>query len=142
MTTFLLDINVLLALSDQQHIHHALAHRWFEGNKESWATCPITENGFLRISSQPHYPSLPGDFTTVLATLRHSVSASGHAFWADDISILDSVEPGVFITPSQITDVYLLALAVHRGGKLATLDTRIPVHAVRGGREAIEFLID
>jgi len=78
----------------------------------------------------------------VLATLRHSVSASGHEFWADDISILDSVEPGVFITPSQITDVYLLALAVQRGGKLATLDRRIPVHAVRGGREAIEYVIE
>ena len=142
MTTFLLDVNVLLALSDPQHIHFDLAHRWFAENAKSWATCPIAENGYIRIASRPNYPNPPGDVPTVLALLRGLIGASGHEFWSDEITIRDLLEPGVVITPSQITDVYLLGLSVHRGGKLATLDTRIPVHAIRGGREAIEFLID
>jgi toxin-antitoxin system PIN domain toxin len=142
VTTFLLDTNVLLALSDQQHIHYERAHRWFDASGGSWATCSITENGFVRIASRPSYPNPPGDAPTVLAILRQLVRVSGHQFWAADVSILDVLEPDAVITPSQITDTYLLGLAAHRGGKLATLDTRIPVHAVHGGREAIEFVIE
>ena len=142
MTTFLLDVNVLLALSDPQHIHFDLAHRWFFENGKSWATCPIAENGFVRIASRPSYPNPPGDVLVVLALLRGLVNRPGHDFWPDEVTVLDVFEPDVVITSSQITDVYLLGLAAYRGGKLATLDRRIPVHAVRGGAEAIEFVID
>ncbi|MBP1742910.1 MAG: domain protein family protein, partial [Deltaproteobacteria bacterium] len=68
MTIYLLDINLLLALSDPMHIHHPLAHRWFaEKGQHAWATCPLTENGFIRIASHPNYPNRPGDVTAVLA---------------------------------------------------------------------------
>ncbi|TAK33855.1 MAG: VapC toxin family PIN domain ribonuclease [Chloroflexota bacterium] len=141
MTTYLLDVNLLLALGDPMHVHHETAHRWFASTgHHSWATCPITENGFLRVASHPSYPNRPGDVLAVLAMLGRLYKAEGHEFWPEDISILDILEPGTIITHAQITDVYLVGLAVHRKGKLATLDQRIPVHAVRGGQEAVELI--
>jgi len=142
MTTYLLDTNLLLALSDPMHIHHPLAHRWFaEKGQHAWATCPLTENGFIRIASHPNYPNRPGDVTAVLAIFRQLCGAPGHRFWPEDTSILQILEPDAIITHAQITDVYLLGLAVHKRGKLATLDQRIPVDAVRGGRKALELII-
>ena len=142
MTTYLLDINLLLALSDPMHIHHPSAHQWFaEKGQHAWATCPLTENGFIRIASHPNYPNRPGDVTAVLAIFRQLCGASGHRFWPEDTSILQILEPDAIITHAQITDVYLLGLAVHKRGKLATLDQRIPVDAVRGGRKALELII-
>ena len=142
MTTYLLDINLLLALSDPMHIHHPLAHRWFaEKGQHTWATCPLTENGFIRIASHPNYPNRPGDVTAVLAIFRQLCGAPGHRFWPEDTSILQILEPDAIITHAQITDVYLLGLAVHKRGKLATLDQRIPVDAVRGGRQVLELII-
>jgi len=142
MTTCLLDINLLLALSDPMHIHHPSAHRWFaEKGQHAWATCPLTENGFIRIASHPNYPNRPGDVTAVLAIFRQLCGAPGHRFWPEDTSILQILEPDAIITHAQITDVYLLGLAVHKRGKLATLDQRIPVDAVRGGRKALELII-
>jgi len=142
MTTYLLDTNLLLALSDPMHIHHPLAHRWFaEKGQHAWATCPLTENGFIRIASHPNYPNRPGDVTAVLAIFRQLCGAPGHRFWPEDTSILQILEPDAIITHAQITDVYLLGLAVHKRGKVATLDQRIPVDAVRGGRKALELII-
>jgi hypothetical protein len=142
MTTYLLDVNLLLALSDPMHIHHELVHRWFaEKGRQSWATCPLTENGFIRIASHPNYPNRPGDVTAVLDIFRQLCEAPGHHFWPEDISILQILEADAIITHVQITDVYLLGLAVHKRGKLATLDQRIPADAVRGGRKALELII-
>ena len=142
MTPYLLDVNLLLALSDPMHIHHQLAHRWFaEKGQHGWATCPLTENGFIRIASHPNYPNRPGDVTAVLGIFRRLCETPGHHFWSEDISILQIVEPDALITHAQITDVYLLGLAVHKRGKLATLDQRIPVDAVRSGRKAFEPII-
>jgi hypothetical protein len=142
MTICLLDVNLLLALSDPMHIHHESAHRWFmENGQQGWATCPFTENGFIRVASHPNYPNRPGDVTAVLAILHRLCEAPNHHFWADDISILQILEPEAIVTHAQITDVYLLGLAVHKLGKLATLDQRIPVDAVREGREALELII-
>jgi toxin-antitoxin system PIN domain toxin len=142
MTAHLLDVNLLLALTDPMHIHHESAHRWFaEKGQEAWATCPVTENGFTRITSHPNYPNRPGDVAAVLAILRQLCEAPGHQFWTEDISILQVFESDAIVTHVQITDVYLLGLAVHKGGKLATLDQRIPVNAVRGGREALELIL-
>ncbi len=142
MTAFLLDVNLLLALCDPMHVHHGHAHRWFsEKGHRAWATCPLTENGFLRIASHPKYPNRPGGITAVLAILGQFCEAPGHHFWAEDVSILDMVEPEAIITHAQITDVYLLGLAVHKKGRLASLDQRIPAETVRGGRKALELII-
>ncbi|MBN2125574.1 MAG: VapC toxin family PIN domain ribonuclease [Deltaproteobacteria bacterium] len=142
MTTCLLDVNLLLALSDPMHVHHETAHRWFaDKGQRAWATCPLTENGFIRIASHPNYPNRPGDVTAVLVIFRQLCGARGHHFWSEDVSILHILEPGVIVTHGQITDVYLLGLAVHKRGKLATLDQRIPVDAVRGGPKALELIV-
>ena len=141
MTTYLLDVNLLLALSDPMHVHHEAVHRWFaDRGHQSWATCPITENGFVRIASHPNYPNRPGDVVAVLAILRMLCEAQGHQFWEEDVSILDILEPGAIVTHAQITDVYLAGMAVHKNGRLATLDQRIPAGAVRSGREAVELI--
>lgn len=141
MTTFLLDVNLLLALTDPMHVHHQSAHRWFlEKGQRAWATCPLTENGFIRIASHPNYPNRPGNVTAVLDIFRRLCEAPGHRFWTEDVSILQILEPDAIITHAQITDVYLLGLAVHRKGKLATLDKRIPADAVRAGRRVIELI--
>jgi len=142
MTTYLLDVNLLLALSDPMHIHHESAHRWFaKKGRQAWATCPLTENGFIRIASHPNYPNRPGDVTAVLAIFCRLCEAPGHHFWSEDISILQILETDAIISHVQITDLYLLGLAVHKRGKLATLDQGIPADAVRGGRKALELII-
>jgi len=141
MTTYLLDVNLLLALSDPMHVHHESAHRWFaDSGQESWATCPLTENGFVRIASHPNYPNRPGNVAAVLAILRQLCDAPGHDFWTDEISILQALESDSLIPHAQVTNAYLLGLAVHKGGKLASLDHRIPVDVVRGGRKALELI--
>ena len=76
----------------------------------------------------------------MLAILRQFCEAEGHQFWSDEISIRDILEPNCILTHGQITDVYLLGLATHKGGKLATMDQRIPVSAVRGGTQALELI--
>jgi toxin-antitoxin system PIN domain toxin len=141
MTAYLLDVNLLLALTDPMHIHHQSAHRWFaDKGLKAWATCPFIENGFIRIASHPNYPNRPGDVTAVLDIFRRLCEVPGHHFWSEDISILQILEPDAIITHAHVTDVYLLGLAVHKKGKLATLDQRIPAEAVRGGRKALELI--
>ncbi len=141
MSTYLLDVNVLLALSDPMHIHHEAAHRWFAlTGATAWATFPITENGYVRIASHPTYPNRPGDIPAVMALLRQLCAAPGHNFWTADVSIRELLRPGVLIPHSQITDVFLLGLAVHKGGKLATFDQRILPAAIHGGGDALELI--
>ena len=141
MITYLLDINVLLALSDPLHIHHEAAHQWFaHKGRKSWATCPLTENGFVRIASHPQSPNRPGDVQAVLAILRRFCQAGDHQFWNEDLSLRDLLRTDVILTSGQITDAYLLGLAAHNGGRLATLDQRLPVKAVDGGGEALELI--
>ena len=142
MTIHLLDINLLLALTDPVHVHHETSHQWFaENGQQAWATCPLTENGFIRIASHPKYPNHPGEVSVVFSILRQLCEATGHHFWPEDLSILEILKAEAIITHAQITDVYLLGLAVRNKGKLATLDKRIPVDAVRGGRQALELVI-
>jgi toxin-antitoxin system PIN domain toxin len=140
VTVYLLDVNVLIALVDAAHVQHEAAHAWFESEgHRAWATCPLTENGLLRIVGHARYPNSPGTpaaVATVLAGLR---ALPGHAFWADDISLMDDrrIDTGRLLSHSQITDSYLLALAVARKGRLASLDRRLVVDAVKGGRAAL-----
>jgi hypothetical protein len=143
LTTFLLDVNVLIALIDRAHVHHELAHGWFEATgSQSWATCPLTENAVLRIVGSPRYPLSPGSPAAVAPSLKGMRSHPGHSFWADDVSILDPdlVEPARLLASSQITDTYLLALAASRGGRLATFDRRLTTQAVRRGREHLQLI--
>lgn len=141
MTPYLLDINLLLALTDPMHVHHDIAHQWFDQTgRHMWATCPLTENGFVRIASHPKYPNRPGDASAVLAMLRQFCDMEGHQFWAEDISLRHLLSADAVFTHHQITDLYLLGLAVHRHGKLATLDRRIPAAAIQDGIHALEML--
>ena len=141
MSTYLLDVNLLLALGDPMHIDHKPAHSWFASTgMESWATCPITENAFVRIASHPRYPNRPGDAAAVLTILRQFCEAEGRRFWSEDVSLRDLILPNVVTTHKHINDVYLLGLAVHHGGRLATLDRRIPVTAIQEGEKALELI--
>lgn len=142
MTVFLLDINVLLALADPMHVHHEICHKWYaEKGHISWATCPMTQNGFIRIASHPKYPNRPGEVAAVCSILRQFCEAPGHHFWTEELSILEILEPENVISHAQITDIYLLGLAARKSGKLATLDRRIPVDIISCGRQAYEPLL-
>ena len=132
MKPFLLDVNVLLALADPSHVKHELAHRWFQAEgRQRWATCPLTENGFVRIASHPSYPNPPGDAQVVLELLRAMCAQAGHEFWEDSLSLRSALPASLAFTHKMTTDLYLVALALHRGGCLATLDQRIPVGFAR-----------
>jgi uncharacterized protein len=129
----LLDVNVLIALLDSDHTLHGAAMSWFVKHaREGWASCPITQNGCARIMSNPSYPNaLP-----VQAVLKHLAEACGedvHEFWSDEVSLLDRrvVDSTRIHGPRQLTDVYLLALAVEREGRFVTFDTGVPLAAVR-----------
>ena len=138
MSSHLLDVNVLLALADPQHIHHDAAHAWFARHApDGWATCPITENAFIRIASHPNYPNRPGDAQVVIELLRRTCARDGHRFWPDTVSLRDSVKRDHALTHGQLTDVYLLALAVANGGRLVTLGRRIPAASVDGGPDTL-----
>lgn len=130
----LLDINVLLALLDADHVNHRRARDWLSTEiRNGWASCPVTENGFVRIISQPRYPS-PVSVSNALSRLTEAVRTEHHAFWPCDLSLLDAnrVDRSRVHGPRQVTDVYLLALAVHHDGRFATFDGRIPLDAVPG----------
>jgi len=133
----LLDVNVLVALFDPDHVHHELAHDWFtEQRRHGWSTCPITENGLIRVLSNPAYSPVaerPGQVLKRLATFCRS---GHHVFWPDLVSLRDPkiVRAPLAATHRQTTDLYLLALAVRRDGCLATFDRHVPQSAVAGAR--------
>jgi len=139
----LLDVNVLIALADPSHVSHDKAHDWFaQVGRAGWATCPITENGLVRILSNPKYPNSPGGPAEAAMVLSAFVSLPGHAFWPDSISLRDAA---LFAHDrighaANVTDAYLLALAVANGGALATLDRRLSPVAVHGGRTALRII--
>lgn len=136
---YLLDANVLIALIDQDHVHHAHAQAWFQRTApEGWATCPMTENAFVRIAGKPSY-KMPGTFSDMADLLVRVCARPGHVFWSDSISLATSplIDTRRIAGHGQIADVYLLALAVQNGGKLATFDRRIAASAVKGGVEAL-----
>jgi len=132
----LLDVNVLIALLDADHTLHARATSWFGSNAQSgWASCPITQNGCVRVMSHPGYPNaLP--VRAVIERLTQATSSSLHEFWAADISLLDPglVDSARILRPRQLTDIDLLALAVRRKGCLVTFDASVPLDAVKGAR--------
>ena len=133
----LLDVNVLIALLDENHANYAAVSDWFVSHVgQGWVSCPLTQNGCVRILSQPAYPN-PLGIAEAVDRLRAAVSTPYHQFVADDISLLDdaAVDGGSLSGPGQITDIYLLALAVAHRCRFVTLDKRVPLAAVREARE-------
>lgn len=131
MTRALLDVNMLIALLDSAHGHHGAARAWFEENEVAgWATCAITENGVVRIMSNPKYP---GGFTAaaVAERLAEATQSPAHQFWPCDISLLDArhIAAGSILGASQVTDVYLLALAAKHRGTFVTFDRTVNQNA-------------
>ena len=130
----LFDVNVLVALSDDRHIHHDQAFTWWcDHQQQGWASCPLTQNGFLRVTSRPSAEP-PRTLADAIAHLTGLVDLPSHDFWPDDISICDTAlfDRSRLLGPKQITDAYLLALAAKNGGRLVTLDRGIPLRAVHG----------
>ena len=133
----LLDVNVLIALLDAAHIQHVSARAWLAANiDQGWASCPLSQNGCVRILSQPSYPGSQPP-AVIAARLAEATSTQWHAFWSDDLSLLDAgcVDWHHVLGSRQLTDVYLLALAVRHGGRLVTFDRAIPLGAVANARE-------
>lgn len=143
MIPYLLDINVLIALIDPAHVKHDRAHVWFASHgHKSWATCPLTENGVLRIVGHPRYANSPGTPAAVAEVLLGFRRLPGHQFWADDLSLFQTrrVHLARLLDSSQVTDSYLLALASEHSGKLATLDKRLVTSAVSAGAKSLALI--
>lgn len=131
----LLDVNVLIALFDSNHVHHGLVSGWLNTHmKSGWASCPITQNGCLRILSQPGYPNaVPA--AQIAERLVEATQHRSHEFWADSVSLLDAnVDWQKILSSRHLTDVYLLALATQQGGRFVTLDRGIPLAAIQGAK--------
>jgi len=130
----LLDVNVLIALFDPDHPRSDAVADWLTANAAAgWASCAITENGFARIVSQPGYAN-PMTVRRALGLLAAACADQAHEFWPCDISITDDarLNPGRLLRSGELTDIYLLALAVAHGGRLVTFDRRIALEAVPG----------
>ena len=137
MRRALLDVNVLLALLDSDHVDHRRATDWLDDEiAAGWASCPITENGFVRILSQPRYPS-PVSPAEAIELLDAARAGGRHAFWPCDVSVLDSgiVDRSRLHGPRQVTDAYLLAMATAHEGRFVTFDLSVSLSSVHGATE-------
>ncbi len=128
MKGYLLDTNLLIALLWPSHEKHDLALKWFTRHRaKGWATCPITQAGFVRIVSNPAFSRDAVQPREAIHVLSANTTAKDHAFWPDELPVAEAVAfTGVrLMGHQQVTDAYLLGLAIRRGGVLATLDQRI-----------------
>ena len=124
----LLDVNLLIALAWPNHVHHGAALRWFERNREAgWATCPMTQSGFVRVSSNSRVLPQARTPREALELLRRIVALPDHVFWRDDIAIVASehIDETRLVSHRQVTDAHLLAVALRHEGRIATLDRGI-----------------
>lgn len=132
MSVALLDVNVLLALMDGAHTAHDQAHGWAsEHLVDGWATCALTQNGFVRIISQPRYPNAVSAGQAV-DMLGQATAHEAHEFWPCDVSISDAVDAERLVGPAQLTDAYLLALAAAQDGVFVTFDRQIDLATAHG----------
>lgn len=137
MSRALLDINVLLALFDTDHVDHDRARDWLTAEIDAgWASCAITQNGFVRIISQPRYPS-PIATAEAVDLLADACDDEHHQFWPCDVSVLarDVINARHLLGPRQVTDAYLLAVATKHGGRFVTFDRSIPLTTVHGATQ-------
>lgn len=128
MPVHLLDVDVLLALAWPTHIHHSAAHQWFGANHESgWATCPLTQLGFVRLSMQPAAVKIPILFGAVMAALDQMTASGTHRFCALEGGVAGNREEirSRIVGHHQLADAVLLDLAMRHGARLATFDRRI-----------------
>lgn len=128
MNGHLLDTNVLVALLWAPHRHHSRVHSWFKAHRSGgWATSPMTQAGFVRITSNPAFSADAVSPPEALSLLKTNMAAPDHMFWPDDVALTQAVEyaGARLVGHQQVTDAYLLGLAMQRGGVLATLDRGI-----------------
>lgn len=133
----LMDVNVLLALLDRDHVDHERARGWINQHiDQGWASCAITQNGFVRVVSQPRYPS-PIAVSQAIEVLARATGTRHHEFWPCAVSLLapDVIDRSRLHSAKQVTDAYLLALAVAHQGRFVTFDRSIALTAVRGAGE-------
>jgi len=146
ISAFLLDVNVLVALMDPRHMHHEAAHTWWEANSgKPWATCAITENGVVRVLTQPRYPNRVDTIAEALSLLRgwKQAHAGTHRWWSCGVSLSDQTlfETDKILGPGSVTDVYLLGLAHRQGGRVVSFDQALPWEALAGGSaDLVELL--
>ena len=139
----LLDVNVLIALIDPRHVHHEPSHSWFQAHGcDGWATCPLTQNALLRILGNPRYPNSPGGPLVVMPLLQELLAHPAHVFWPDALSwdAAGIFEAEALLHHGQITDTYLLGMAVHHQGRLVSFDKRLSSKAVCGGSQALQLI--
>ena len=128
MSCHLLDVNVLIALLWPPHEAHARAQRWFAQNAyQGWATCAMTQAGFVRIVSNPAFSQRAVSPRDALEVLSGSLQHPAHHFWTEDIGVAEALAPfgRRLLGHQQVTDAYLLGLAIHKKGRLATLDASL-----------------
>lgn len=133
----LLDVNVLIALLDEAHVHHTVARAWLSTNIDSgWASCPMTQLGCIRIMAHPSYPNCR-PISQVAERLSTAVRTMHHAYWPADVTAVanSAIDWQALLSSRNVTDVYLLSLAVAHGGRLVTFDRHIPRSAVPDARE-------
>ena len=135
MGAALLDVNVLVALFDPDHVHHQTAHDWFADHRDQpWATCAVTETGFMRVVGNPAYGNPVQSTADLIPLLQKFCSSRRHLFWSESVSFRDDrlFRPSYIRGYRQLTDIYLLGLAKKMLGRLVTFDSTIPIEAVIG----------
>ncbi len=138
----LLDVNVLVALTWPQHVHHAAAHRWMTGlGARRFATCPSTEQGLVRLSTNQRVVGRQVTFAEALAVLRGIRAQHSHVFLADDTTLAEpAIDLGRAVVSSQVTDLALVNLAAAAGAVLATFDHAIPTYLADADRRHVELI--
>ncbi len=122
------DVNVLVALAWPTHVHHDLVHEWIERyGDERWATCPLTQSGFVRVSSNRHVIAAAKSPGEALQALEAIIARPRHVFLADEVSIADRrwIAREKLVGYRQVTDAHLLGVAIKNGAALVTLDRNI-----------------
>ena len=143
MTAHLLDVNVLVALMWPAHDGHERAQNWFaRHSRTGWATCPFTQAGCVRILSNPSFSSDAVTPQEALKLLRSNLDHPSHLFWPDDLTFAEAVEPmeRQLMGHQQVSDAYLLGLAIRRKARLATLDRSVPALLPRDKQVAVVVL--
>ena len=138
----LLDLNVLIALTDPDHRHHRTAQAWFvSAGKESWGICPLTEAGFVRVTTNPAFRSGLLTLEQAVAILQALKGHAGYWYWQIDESWVTLTAPFAarILGHQQVTDAYLLGLAIKENGVLVTFDRGIAYMA--GGEFSRNVLI-
>ena len=143
MSVSLLDVNVLIASTYEWHVAHQRAYAWWrQSGRLPWATCPLTQAGFVRIISNRQFHEQPVSVSQAFELLKAITERPGHRFWPMDVSFAEAVQPfrERLFGHRQLTDAYLLGLAIKNKGRLVTLDRGIEDLAGRNYRQHVTVL--